>query len=42
VLIALGVPGVDVGLPAGFQGALMLGEPGEEQCGLLDLLAGEA
>jgi hypothetical protein len=42
VLAVLGVPGVDVGLAAGPQGAVVSGEPGEELGAQLDLLAGEA
>lgn len=37
-----GVPGVDVGLVAGSQGALALREPVEEHGGLFDLLTGES
>ncbi len=38
----LGVPGVDVDLAAGRQGAVPLAEPAEEAGGVFDLLGGEA
>jgi hypothetical protein len=41
VLGVFGVPGIDVGLLAGVQGALACGEPVEEGGGLGDLIAGE-
>jgi hypothetical protein len=42
VLAVLGVPGIDLGLPAVGQFQTALGEPGEERGGAVDLLSGEA
>ena len=42
VLVVLDVPGIDVGLAAGGQGDVVLGEPLEEGRGVLDLVAGMA
>lgn len=41
VLGVFGVPGIDVGLVAGAQAALPLGEPVEESRGLFNLVVGE-
>ena len=42
VLTVLGMPGVDIGLVAGFQGSFVAREPAEERCGALRLLACES
>jgi hypothetical protein len=42
VFAVLGVPGVDVDLAAGRQGAVLLAEAAEEAGGVFDLLGGEA
>ncbi|MFJ4636479.1 hypothetical protein ACIP69_12680 [Streptomyces hygroscopicus] len=41
VEVVLGVPGVDVDLAAGREGAVALAEPLQEGCRVLDLLGGE-